>query len=161
MKDEVWKGIKGYEDYYLISNYGVVKSIKHNNDLELKQCINSVGYRVVHLYKNGNKKTKTIHQILAVAFMGHKTNGYKMIVDHIDNNKLNNKLSNLQITTQRHNSSKDRKGYSSKYVGVCWSEASKNWMSRIQINGKSVYLGIFENEYDAYLAYQNKLKTVK
>ena len=53
-----------------------------------------------------------------MAFFGHVPGGYKIVVDHIDNNRLNNHVSNLQLITQRENSSKDRKNGTSQYTGV-------------------------------------------
>ena len=43
---------------------------------------------------------------------------------------------------------------SSKYRGVCWHKASNKWRAQIQINNKTKYLGLFDNEEDAYLAYK-------
>ena len=100
---------------------------------------------------------RTVNQIMAIAFLSHKPCGHKIVVDHIDNNKLNNKLYNLQLITHRENISKDKKG-SSKYTGVCWHKIKNKWQSSIAINGKIKYLGIFTNEIEAAQAYQNELK---
>jgi ribosomal protein L15E len=72
-----------------------------------------------------------------MAFLNHTPCGYKIVVDHIDNNiKTDNRLENLQLITQRENVSKDIKNTSSKYIGVCWHKKAKKWRSSIQINGK-------------------------
>ena len=91
-----------------------------------------------------------------MAFLGHKLNGMKYIVDHIDNDKLNNNVDNLQVVSNRINSSKDRKG-SSKYTGVCWDKATNKWITKIYINGKNKTLGRFDCEIKASLTYQKEL----
>ena len=98
-----------------------------------------------------------MHQIVAIAFLNHTPNGLKAVVDHIDNNPLNNELGNLQIITHRKNLSKDKKG-SSKYTGVCWYESRKKWIAGIRVNGKKKHLGYFTNEEEAAEAYQKALK---
>ena len=81
-----------------------------------------------------------------------------MVVDHIDNNRLNNNLSNLQCVTQRVNSTKDRKGGTSNYVGVSLhSNIRKKWEAKINVNGKSKRLGLFYTEEEASFAYQSAL----
>lgn len=86
------KPIKGYEDLYTISEDGVIHNLRNGNVL----CgnINSYGYRVVRLYKNGKPKDYKLHQLLAKAFILNPNN-YKC-VNHIGGNKLNNSLDNLE-----------------------------------------------------------------
>lgn len=156
---EVWLPVKGYEFIYEVSNLGNVKSLKYNKERILKLCINTTGYNTVCLSENGKTKTFKVHQLVAITFLNHKPNGHTIIVDHISNDKLNNKLSNLQLISQRENTSKDKKG-SSKYTGVCWHKTINKWTASININGKQRYLGSFINEIEASNAYQNKLKTI-
>jgi len=177
MQKEIWKDVKGYEGYYKISNKGIVKSVyraifKSNGVTNifkgktLKAHINKYGYKTISLSNKGIEKKVRLHQLLAVAFLGHKINRHKKVIDHIDNNKLNNDLSNLQIITNRHNASKDTfriKNKTSKYVGVSYRKSGKRlkrWRATIKINGKQVFLGNFKNEIDAHFAYQNALKNL-
>ena len=98
-----------------------------------------------------------------MTFLNHKPDGTnKTVVDHKDNIKTNNYLSNLQLITNRENLIKFRLigNYSSKYVGVYWHKRAKKWCSQIQINGKMKYLGLFVNEEEAHETYQNELKNV-
>ena len=89
-----------------------------------------------------------------MAFLNHKPCGHKLIVDHIDNNSLNNNAENLQIVTSRVNTTKDRKGYSSKYVGVYYSDKGINrWRATTSVNEKVVSLGSFDTEERASIAY--------
>jgi len=154
--NEIWKSIEGHESYE-VSNLGRVKSLKCNKERILKRGVDSSGYLHVNLYKDNKMKTKKIHQLVAIAFLNHKPDGMKLVVDHIDNNPLNNELGNLQIITHRENLSKDRKG-SSEYTGVHWNKSAKKWQSNIRINGKPKHLGYFTDESKASEAYQKALK---
>ena len=164
---EIWKSIEGCEDYE-ISNLGRVKSLARTvifsdgrvvsrKEKFLKLSVNDRGYLIVSLCKDTKSKTKKVHQLVAIAFLNHTPDGNKLVIDHIDNNPLNNKLGNLQIITHRENTSKDRKG-SSQYTGVSWHKPCKKWIARIYINGKSKNLGRFKDELEAAKAYQTALK---
>ena len=83
-----------------------------------------------------------------------------MIVDHIDNNKTNNTLSNLQVITNRENCSKDKKDGTSMFTGVSWHKNVKKWCATIHMNGKSNHLGYFVDEIEAAKEYQLALKSL-
>ena len=101
------------------------------------------------------------HVLVAMAFLGHVRNGHVIVVDHINNNISDNRLENLQLITQRQNSSKDKNGYSSKYVGVYLKKKSGKWIAQIIINKKHNYLGIFNTEIEAHKAYEKALSRIK
>jgi len=156
---EIFKDIPTYEGIYQVSNLGRVKALKRKyvpNELIKYQRIKQ-GYYCVKLRVNGKTKYCRTHQLIAMAFLNHTPNGYKLVVDHIDNNPLNNSLSNLQVITHRENSSKDRVGVSG-YTGVCWNKRDKKWKAQIQINKKTVNLGNYDSEIDASNTYQSALK---
>jgi len=168
---ETWKDIPGYEGLYQVSDLGRVRSLDRvmNNGVHgyatykgrvLKVHENAKGYLKADLSKDGRRKTIKVHQLVAMAFLGHKRCGMKLIVDHIDNNRKNNRVDNLQLITNRENLSKDKSGSTSKYTGVSWSKRRKKWTVQIKNNGKSKYLGSFDSEYDAHLAYQNELAKI-
>ena len=154
---EIFKDVIGFEGLYQISNLGNVKSLKFNKERILKPTENSRGYYNVNLRKNNKRYTKKVHKLVAIAFLDHKPSGMVLVVDHLNNIKSDNRLENLQIITQRKNTSKDKKNKSSQYTGVHWDKHANKWQSRIYINGKYKYLGLFINEYEAHLAYQNEL----
>lgn len=161
---EVWKTIKEFKDYQ-ISNLGRVKSLKNKKEKILTLHPNENGYYNFDAYLNNKRKTLRIHKLVAEYFLNHKGDGtMKLVIDHIDNDKSNNKVCNLQIVTNRQNSSKTIKRIngetSSKYVGVTWSKQINKWIAQIQINKKRLHLGTFINEYDAHIMYQNKLKEI-
>ena len=152
-----------YTGLYGVSNCGKIKSLPNSNyksERILKPSLNK-NYYHIRLVKNGKKETRTNHTLVWDAFGDKKRNGRKLQVDHIDNDKSNNHIDNLQILTQRENTSKsvllnDKK--SSKYVGVSWYKSRNKWESYIDINGKRKKLGYFTNEYDANLCYQKTLQ---
>lgn len=150
--------ISGYTNYFITQD-GKVWSKKNNKFL--KAGVDHTGYLIVSLFENGIKSTRSIHQLVAIHYMSHVPDGYKTVVDHIDNNKLNNHVSNLQLITQRKNTSKDKNKNTSMYTGVCWNKKSQKWQSYIRINNKKVHLGLFTNELDANNAYQKKLNQIK
>lgn len=158
---EEYKDVPEYEGHYQISNKGNVKSLKRNSERVLSPSIDKTkGYYRVNLYKNKKRKSLYIHQLVAMAFLQHIPSGHELIVDHIDNNKTNNRLDNLQIISSRENSSKDRWRYnpSSYYTGVSYSYGKNKWESRISVNGSSFHLGYFINEFMAHLEYRKALE---
>ena len=167
---EIWKEVKNYEGIYEVSNFGNVKSlqrlIKHRESNTLvkekimKPFLSKSGYFIIRLNKNKIGKTHSIHQLVAIAFLNHKPCGYLLVVDHIDNNRLNNNLSNIQIVTNRENTSKRLTTHSSKYVGVAYDKKNKKWLSSIRINGKSKHLGRFKTQEEASERYSVELKKI-
>ena len=153
---EIWKDVKGYEGFYKVSNLGRVKSFYCNKEKILKGSPDRKGYIRIGFRKKSLVKTMYIHQVVAVAFLNHTICGLKVIVDHIDNNKINNKADNLQLTTVRNNVSKDRIGGSSKYTGVSFL----GYSATISINGKNKHLGMFKTELEASNAYQKALHSL-
>jgi hypothetical protein len=160
---EIFRDIKDYEGHYQISNLGAVKSLKRNSERVISPSIDKTkGYYRVCLYKNNKRKSFYIHQLVAIAFLEHKPNGNSSVVDHINNDKTNNELDNLQIVSSRKNSSKDqwRRSPTSRYTGVYWSPAKNKWESSIFSNRASYHLGCFNNESIAGQEYVNALEYI-
>lgn len=99
MKEEIYKDIPNYKGLYQVSNFGNVKSIF--NEKLLKPYVRKTGYVHVLLSKDGKRKCYTIHKLVMLAFVG-ESNG--LDVNHIDGNKQNNKLDNLEYCTRKENS---------------------------------------------------------
>lgn len=95
---EEWKNIKGYEDKYLISNFGEVKVIKTNKILKKELRRN---YWSVQLWKNKKPKHFSIHRLVALNFIDNPNN--YLFVNHKDENKLNNVVTNLEWCTASYN----------------------------------------------------------
>ena len=159
---EIFKDIPGYEGLYQVSNYGKVKSLVRRGcvkDRILKPAISSGGYYTVSLYKEKPKKY-AIHQLVAISFLNHIPCGYKLVIDHIDFNRTNNKLLNLKLISVRENTNKKHLKSSSKYCGVSWNTKHKKWYVYISINDINKYLGVFTNELEASKVYQKALKNL-
>lgn len=172
LEGEVWRDVVGYEGLYQVSNMGRVYSMprewvsanggkrSHKGKI-MNQSINSRGYLNLNIRLNSKCKNKNIHILVAEAFLGHVPCGFKLVVDHINDVKTDNRVENLQIVTHRFNAYKTQGKGTSQYKGVYWHKLSKKWMSRIYINGTDEYLGLFNCELKAHLAYQNKLKEIE
>lgn len=120
---EIWKDVINYEGLYLVSNTG---KIKRNNKI-LKIYNNGNNYMSVCLSKNGNVKKFYIHRIVAQSFLENKEN--KKEVNHIDGNRQNNNLKNLEWVTRSQNHYHRYKVL--KQRGVNYGKTgAKNWKSK-------------------------------
>lgn len=163
---ENWKTIDGYQGYQ-ISDLGKVKSLKGIRERILNPYLDANGYLMVGLSLNGKTKRQTVHQLVAIAFLNHKPCGHKLVVDHINGWKIDNRLDNLQIVTQKFNVNKSIKMLNeittrpftaeiNKYL--TWSIKLNKWILLLRRKGKQIYLGYFDNEIEASQTYQNALK---
>ena len=107
---EIWRDIEGYECLYQVSNLGRIKSLKfwsnvhkkyYEKETILKNKINKHGYEFVGLHKHNKTKNFSVHRLVAEAFIDNPKM-YKE-VNHIDGNKLNNNVENLEFTTRSEN----------------------------------------------------------
>lgn len=100
---EIWKDIEGFEGYYQISNKGNVRSVNRfdgvhdRQGLPIKQNLKQNGYLQVGLRKHGKRKWFGVHRLVAIHFIENPDN--KPQVNHIDGNKLNNTVENLEWVT--------------------------------------------------------------
>ena len=114
MNKEIWKDIEGYESLYQVSNFGRIKSLErtiqhktcygglyHVKGRILKPKIEKDGYFRISLTKNGIKKYYRLNRLVAQAFIPNPNN--YPIVNHKDENKLNNNADNLEWCTQKYN----------------------------------------------------------
>lgn len=158
-KSERWKRIEMSNKHHFINIYGEICSVSYGGAKIIRAGLDGGRYRKVSLSTNRGIITIHVHKLMAITFLNHTPNGYKIVVDHIDNNRENNHLSNLQLITQRENVSKDRDGCSSKYTGVTWNKGK--WSVHISVDNTPLYLGRYSCELAAAKAYQDKLKEIK
>jgi hypothetical protein len=102
MVKEIWKCVAGYEGLYEVSNFGRVKSLNFNHTEKegiLKSGTDRGGYLKVSLCKNGEVTSKTVHSLVAKAFIPNPEN--KATVDHINKVRNDNRVENLQWFSQK------------------------------------------------------------
>lgn len=131
---EIWKDVKGYEGHYQVSNKGNVKSIK--NGTIMIPSITKFGYKRLSLCKNGIVKNKVIHRLVAEAFV-ENPNNYD-IVNHKDENKLNNFANNLEWCDRKYNTN----------YGTCIARRSKRKQRAV-------------NQYDLNMNFIRRYESIK
>lgn len=106
---EIWKDVPNYQKLYQVSNYGNIRSLDHYSNNHhfykgrvLKPSADGKGYLYVELYKNGHIKAFRVHRIVANVFLPNHDK--KLQVNHLDENKKNNKVTNLEWCTAKQNS---------------------------------------------------------
>lgn len=146
------KEIQKY-NIYLDEYYGNMEDLIEEHLMVMEES-DGTKYAVV-------EKKRYIHQLVAMAFLGHTPNGHVVEVNHIDGDKLNNRLDNLEVLTKEEHDYKtyaNREKFKSKYRGVSWNTQMGKWKVLVRVNGKQKFLGYFENEIEASETYQNYLK---
>jgi len=173
---EIWKDIPDYEGYYQASNLGRIRSldrtVPYRNRYERfykgrikKVNVRNKGYKIYTLNINGVYRTFLGSQLVAMAFLGHEPDGHKLVVDHINGDRSDDRVDNLRIVSHRANTStcfrSDRDSLGSEYIGVHWHKKTSKWQSKIKHNGADVHLGCYDTEIEASNAYQEALSKVK
>lgn len=147
MQNIEWKPIKDYEDLYMVSNTGLIKSLHWGKEKLLKQVIrnNNYPYYFVGLLKNGKRKYFAIHRLVAMMFIPNPNN-YEQ-VDHLDGNKLNNNVENLEWVTPKENTNRAWKKGQAKYTKERKEKLSKIAKERWNTNSFRKWRGVKNMEY--------------
>jgi len=169
--EEIWKDIPTMEGYYQASNIGRVRSlsrrvnttfgVRSTRPVILKTCFSTL-YPSVSICIQNKRKTRNIHQLMAMAFYGHNPKLSKLVINHIDGNGQNNILRNIELVTLRYNTSDGRKRMktTSNYTGVSLNKAGQ-WKSMICLNYIDYDLGLFNDELLAANAYNIALNHIE
>lgn len=171
--ETIWMKVKGYEEFYEVSNNGRVRSLPRlrntsgNTSIQYLQKGRELSntyllngrYPIVRFRINGDKgKPYLIHRLVANAFIPNPL-GLKD-VNHKNGIKTDNRVENLEWVTHRENMvhAHKLKGTSkSKLVGAHWYERDKKWTSSILINKKRIQLGKFDTAEQAHAAYKKAM----
>ena len=128
---EVWRDITGYEGLYQISNTGRVKSLdrinnvgRHCKERMLSIGLDGTGYLMIGLYKMGKRYPTNIHRLVAIHFIANP--GGKPQVNHIDGDKTNSIVTNLEWCTEAENISHAHR------VGLAKSKLTKEEVEAIK-----------------------------
>lgn len=180
--EEVWRDIQGYEGLYQVSNLGRVRSLDRWVDRTnqpgyflqgkiLKPRTGKNGYKYVVLCSRCEHRTFTIHRLVALAFVSNP-NGFN-VVNHIDGNKTNNAVDNIEWCSYSENTLhaikeglfkpeksantmrsqlRQNKNNTSGTKGVYFNKKLRKWQAYIRVNYKMIYLGVYENKEDAIKA---------
>ena len=113
MNEEIWKDVVGFEGKYMVSNFGRVKTVERYIDMPnggkkyipshiLKQYFDTFGYYRINLMtKTDTRRKCAVHRLVAEAFIPNP-NKYP-VINHKDENKTNNKITNLEWCTYKYN----------------------------------------------------------
>jgi hypothetical protein len=121
--------------------------------------LKSKGYyamRTKHLgVVDGKRKQKRIrmHRVVIEHIFGRELQR-KEFIDHINHDPLDNRRQNLRVVSHRQNLQNQKRKTTSKYPGVCWSNATQKWRAYIHLNGKLKSLGYHSDEREAAKAYE-------
>ena len=143
---EEWKDFYNYK----VSNYGNV-----SNGKRILKKFKAKGYLQTQIFIEGNRCSYYIHRLVAHLFLNMDLKYEGIQVDHLDNNKENNHVSNLDLVNHRENISKRNLNKASKYVGV--SKNRSKYASKVKYKNRLVHLGTFNTEEEAAKAYNNFL----
>lgn len=166
LPDEIWRGIKGYEGLYVVSDQGRIKSLgrvvtdKRGRNRNIRQrikkfAINSYGYAVVSLCKNSITRVWPVHRLIAMAFIPNPDD--KPQIDHINRDTLDNRLENLRWVTPKENINNPNtieycKTHVDKKAAAILANRTKS-LKRTKTAPKRVYCytleGAFVKEYDS------------
>jgi len=168
---EQWKTVVDYEGIYEISNYGNFRrDPRKPRKAEYPKQINRLGYQYVSICHNNKKANKSIHQLVAASFiLGFK---YGMHINHIDGDKTNNHLTNLELTNVVHNNTHSYtllttpKPGKSKYRNVSIKVDKRHkqpkpaYVASVKINSVRNHVGTFTDEVEAAMAVDTYLDKI-
>lgn len=128
---------------YLVSKDGEVFSLYWKR--KIKGTLSQSGYYILNMNQHTNPKVVFVHRMVARTFLGESD----LDVNHKNKIKTDNRLENLEYVTRRENNCHRLK----KPVGTYWSEVDNAYKTKIDIDGRSYFIGHYETEEDSMAAY--------
>jgi hypothetical protein len=121
----------------------------------LKPQSNTWGYYRIQLYKDNKQHLICLHRL--VYQMNHLDQDIKNFeIDHVDNNRQNNDISNLRLATCSQNCQNRKPRGKSKYIGVYWHKQNQKWRARY-CDSTRKHIGYYTTEIDAARAYDDTI----
>ena len=178
---EIWKDVVDFEGYYQVSSLGRVRSHPerkryHNTVKDVLKPWNNKGYLAITLCVGNKRCRRSLHQVVARAFLPNFH--YGNIVNHIDGNKHNNCVSNLEKSTSSLNNThayqtglKEIANKKSKYFGVSTIDRKikrkdgtiniiRTYKALLRVNGKKIFIKQSTNELECAKAYDDYLDLI-
>jgi hypothetical protein len=168
---EIWKDVVDFEGIYEISNFGNFRrNPLKSRKAKYPKLLNRLGYEYIGISKDGKRTNKTVHQMVAAAFIPNFK--YGMHVNHINGIKHDNTLTNLELSNHVHNNTHAHtlptayKPGKSKYFNVSIRKDKRNknprfdYVASIKINSIRHYIGTFLTEIEAAKAVDNYLDKI-
>ena len=150
---EQYKTIPGHPNYE-VSNNAMVFSNRSGIRIQLngtKQLNGSQGFTI-------DKRFYGLHQLVAMTFLDYNPCGKDVIVEHVDENKQNNNVSNLRLVSKINILHKKKSNRTSMFKGVYFHFNNSKYVALICFNGTSKYLGSFDCHIRAHLEYLKAYK---
>jgi hypothetical protein len=144
-------------------NYGLPTNVLIDDDVKEFLCghLNTYGWYIgsTGYCRSGNNKKVLLHRLVAAMYFGLYAIKDKTI-DHINGNKLDNRIENLRICTQAENTRNRRMSVNNKsgFKGVSFNKNSNKWRAFIMIDRKQIHLGYFDDVLLAAKAYDEAAK---
>lgn len=154
--EEIWKPLVGYEEFYIISNFGRLRSLRVRPDKDMHQRIvkRGRGYMFSNIQCQNKRINLPIHRSVAYTFIGPRPKG--LLIDHIDNNSLNNRVDNLEYVTPRENTIRGRSWAlreTQKFKAPCIEKLPIGYVVTMSFKRREITLGVFPSEELAAEAY--------
>lgn len=172
MLNEIWKPVEEFPNYS-ISSYGRLKN-SSGKIIKTHKTVTSKGYLYYGLWRKNKMYNRSAHRLTAIAFISNPNN--KKYVNHIDCNRANNHIDNLEWVTASENiqhamtkgsmtfsslKGLKSKNASSKYHNVCYFKKRENqwrYICTLKVNGKRLSNKTFKNEIECAKHYDDLLK---
>lgn len=155
LDEKLFKEIPGLGGFYRISIAGEIISSRRGKWKQIKAHRTTKGYLSVYL--SPTKETARqyqVHRLIYVTYIGEIPPGVQL--DHKNRNRTDNRLENLRLATNTQNqwnAKKVKENTASQYIGVTFRKDRGHWRADINIEEKRLYLGSFDTDMQAALAY--------